>query len=345
MAAASAFVVYIGNADSNDIHVLRLETDSGALSPVQVIAIPNIAKTGGSMPLAVSPDRRFLYAGLRGEPFVAACFAIDPRTGALSHRANAPLADSMAYIATDRAGKFLLGASYGGNKVSVNPIGPDGLVRPPVQIVPTPPCAHAIIPDSSGRFVLAACLGGDAVLSFRFDAETGALNPNDPPSTPIKAKSGPRHLRFHPNARILYLINELDASVCVFGYDANSGALSLKQTVSALPPGHADKIWAADLQVTPDGRFLYASERGTSTIAGFAIDSTDGTLKPVGNTPTEQVPRGFAIDPTGKFLLAVGQESHHLTCHAIDTATGQLSTLSRHKVGQNPNWVEIVRLA
>jgi len=97
--------------------------------------------------------------------------------------------------------------------------------------------------------------------------------------------------------------------------------------------------------VTPDGRFLYASERGTSTIAGFAIDSTDGTLKPLGNTPTEQVPRGFAIDPTGKCLLAVGQESHHLTCHAIDTASGQLSTLSRHKVGQNPNWVEIVRLA
>lgn len=343
MPAASAFVVYIGNADSNDIHVLRLEPDTGALSPVQVIAIPNIAKPGSSMPLAVSPDRRFLYAGLRGEPFVAACFAIDPRTGALSHRANAPLADSMAYIATDRAGKFLFGASYGGNKVSVNPIGPDGLVRPPIQVVPTPPNAHSIIPDPQGRFVLAACLGGDAVMVFRFDGESGALNPAEPPSVSIRPKAGPRHLRFHPNARVLYLMNELDASLDVFGYE--NGILKHKQTIGAAPQDFAGKRWAADLQVTPDGRFLYASERGSSTLAGFAIDSSDGTLTPIGHTATEQVPRGFAIDPTGKFLLSVGQESHHLTCHAIDTASGKLSSLSRHKVGQNPNWVEIVRLA
>jgi len=345
MPAASAFVVYVGNADSNDIHVLRLDPATGSLTPVQVAPVPGIAKPGSSMPLALSPDRRFLYAGLRGEPLVAACFAIDPRTGTLSHRANAPLADSMAYIATDRAGKVLFSASYGGNKVAVNPIGPDGLVRPPSQTIATPPKAHAIIPDPSGKFALAACLGGDAVLVFRFDADTGTLKANDPPSVAIRPKAGPRHLRFHPNARILYLINELDASIDVFDYAAESGTVRHKQTVSAVPPGYVGNTWAADIQVTPDGRFLYGSERGSSTLAGFAVDGTDGTLKPIGSTPTEQVPRGFAIDPSGRYLLAVGQESHHLTCYAIDAATGRLNAMGRHKVGQNPNWVDIVRLA
>lgn len=345
MSTASAYAVYVGNADSNDIHVLRLDAGAGEIAPVAVTPIPGVVKAGGSLPLAISPDRRFLYAASRGEPLFAASFAIDPRTGALSYRASAPLADSMAYIVTDRTGKFLLGASYGGNKVSVNPIGPDGLVRAPIQSVATPPNAHAILPDPSNRYVLSTSLGGDQVMVFRFDPATGGLSPNDPPSVSVKAKGGPRHIRFHPNARILYLLNELDGAVYVFAYDAANGTLQQKQVTTAVPQGYAGKIWAADLQVTPDGRFLYASERGSSTLAGFAIDGTDGTLTLLGSTPTEQVPRGFAIDPQGKYLLAVGQESHHLSAYAIDGASGALKALGRYKVGQNPNWVEIVRLA
>ena len=337
-------IVYVANADSNDIHVLALDGATGALTPVEQVPVPGIGKPGSSIPLAVGPDRRVLYAGLRGEPLVAAAFAIDAHTGKLKHLGNGALADSMAYIVTDRTGRYLLGASYGGNKVTVNPIGADGIVQPPSQIVPTPPNAHAILPDPTNRFVFATSLGGDAVMMFRFDAASGTLTPNIPASAGVKAKAGPRHIRFHPDGKRLYLINELDASVIVFDYDALKGTLRAKQTASARPLGFTGKVWAADIHVTPDGKFLYASERGTSTLAAFAIDPASGTLRPVGNFATETQPRGFAIDPTGHWLLSVGQQSHHLTCHAIDPASGKLSDAGRYKVGTNPNWVEIVTL-
>lgn len=344
MSGHGGIFVYVGHADDSDIHVLQLDPWHGDLEPVETVVVPGIAKPGSSMPLAVSPDRRFLYAGLRGEPLVAASFRIDPLTGRLAHLGNGRLADSMAYIATDRTGRFLLSASYGGNKIAVNPIGPQGFVLPPQQVVATPPNAHSILPDPANRFVLAACLGGDVVIRQRFDAATGRLTPGDPPSTPVKAKAGPRHIVFHPNNRHLYLLNELDASLCVFDYDAATGRLAEKQATSALPPGFAGKPWAADLHITPDGRFLYGSERTSSTLAGFAVDADAGTLAPIGSFETETQPRGFNIDPTGRYLLAAGQQSHGLSCYAIDQAGGRLRHLKHYAVGKGPNWVEIASL-
>jgi len=342
--ARAGTYVYVGNADSNDIHILALDLKNGDLTPVDKVVVPGITKPGGSMPLAISPDRRILYAGLRGDPLVAASFMIDPLSGKLTHLANGKLADSMAYIATDRTGRFLLGASYGGNKISVNPISPQGFVLPPQQVVATKPNAHAILTDPANRFVLATSLGGDIVVQQRFDPATGMLTPNDPSSTGVKAKAGPRHFVFHPNNKLVYLINELDGSIYVFDYDAVGGKLKEKQVASALPPGHAGKIWAADLHITPDGRFLYGSERASSTLAGFAVDGETGTLKPIGSFETEKVPRGFNIDPTGRYLLAVGQESHAMSSYAVDQATGKLTKLKQYPMGKNPNWVEIVSL-
>ena len=342
--AAAATYAYVGNADSNDISILELKPEDGSLTKVDQVAIPGITKPGGSLPLALSPDHRFLYAGLRGEPLVVASFRIDPLTGRLTHLGNAPLADSMAYIVTDRSGRFLLSASYGGNKISVNPIGPQGLVQPPQQVVMTEPKAHAIMTDPANRHVLATSLGGDILLQERFDAATGMLTPNDPPSVAIPAGAGPRHFVFAPDGRQVYVIAELDGSVTVFRYDAASGRLSQRQVTSVLPPGFDGKPWAADIHVTPDGRFVYASERTSSTIRGFSVDPATGLLVPIDSYLTEKQPRGFNIDPTGRYLLAVGQLSHHLTTYRIDQATGALTEVGGIEVGKNPNWVEIVTL-
>jgi 6-phosphogluconolactonase len=342
--AMAATFVYVGCTDSNEIHVLQLNPQNGDLTPVEKMTIPGITKTAGSTPMAISPDKKFLFAATRGEPMVAASFRIDPATGKLSHIANGPLDGSMAYIATDRSGRFLLAASYPNNKVTVNPIAPDGTVQPPKQIIPTEPNAHAIQPDASNRFVLATSLGGNLVKQFRFDAASGTLSPNDPPAAQVKAGAGPRHFAFHPANGRVYLLNELEASVYVFAYDPKAGTLKELQVISALPEKKPDKIWAADLHLTPDGKFLYASERGTSTIAGFKVDPGEGTLTPIGHTATEQQPRGFAIDPTGRYLLAVGQLSDSMTSYAIDPASGKLGKLKQYSMGKNPNWVEIVNL-
>jgi 6-phosphogluconolactonase len=199
--------------------------------------------------------------------------------------------------------------------------------------------------DPSNRFLFASCLGGDIVMQQRFDAQTGKIAPNSPAEIGTAKGAGPRHFRFHPNRRQLYLLNELDATVNAYAFDSASGLLSPMQTVSAMPPGSQATPSGADIHVTPDGKFLYASERTTSTLAAFRIDGETGRLTPLGNTPTETQPRGFAIDPRGSFLLAVGQQSHHLTVYAIDRETGRLDERARYPMGQNPNWVEIVDFA
>ena len=342
-AASAATFVYVGNADSQDISVLELKSN-GDLTPVETAAVPGPAKPGSSLPLAVSPDRKRLYAGLRNEPYSAVTFTIDGKTGKLKPAGSGPLADSMAYIATDRSGKFLLSASYGGNKVAVNAIGPDGVVQAAHQVVPTEPNAHCILADPSNRYVLHTSLGGDLVYQDKFDARSGKLTPNDPPSVSVKAKAGPRHLVFAPNGKFVYLVDELDASIYVFPWDGKSGTLKKEiQVATALPRGFEGKPWAADIHLTPDGRFLYASVRTTSTIAAFSVDSRTGLLTPIDSYPSEKQPRGFNIDPTGRYLLAVGQLSNSMTSYAIDKATGKLSKLKEYPMGKNPNWVEIVR--
>ncbi len=140
------------------------------------------------------------------------------------------------------------------------------------------------------------------------------------------------------------MLGETDAFVYVFDYDAGTGTLTQKQSVSAVPAGFTDKPAAADMQITPDGRFLYASERRSSTLAGFRIDPATGTLTSIGSTPTEKQPRGFAIDSTGRYLLAVGQLSHAMSTYRIDAETGALTKLAQYPMGQNPNWIEIVDL-
>jgi len=340
--APAATFVYVGNAESNEVWVLALDRQSGDLALVEKVGIPGITKPGISTPMAVSPDRKILYVGTRGEPKIVAGFAIDPASGRLKHLASGPLPDSMAYISTDRTGRYLLGASYPGHKVTVSPIGPAGTVQAAQQILPDHPNAHAILADAGNRHVLVPTLGNDKFNQFDLDPTTGQLSPASPPSVSVKEKAGPRHFVFHPNGRIVYLLGELDGFVYVFDYDAVRGQLKQKQSLSALPADFQGKPSAADLHVTPDGRFLYGSERTSSTLAGFRVNPSDGTLTAIGSVPTEKQPRGFNIDPTGRYLLAVGQLSHALSTYRIDPESGKLTKLKEYPMGQNPNWVEIL---
>lgn len=331
-------MVYVANADSGDLSVLAMLAD-GTLLPRG-----RVAMGGTVMPLAVSPCRRFLYAARRSEPYAVVSFAIDARSGALYRLGEAALPHSMAYLATDRGGRWLLSASYPGDLIAVGEVDGDGIAREAHQVVATGPHAHAILAAPSNRYVLATSLGGGEVLQFAFDAERGRLTPASPAALAMRPGAGPRHLRFHPGGRYVYLLNELDARIDVLAFDAGQGTLALLDTVDTLPPGFAGEPWAADLQITPDGRFLYSSERRSSTLAVFGVQAGGGRLVPLGHHDTESQPRGFAIDPDGRFLIAVGQLSDHLSRYAIDPGSGALTLVERLAVGSNPNWVEIVDL-
>jgi 6-phosphogluconolactonase len=331
-------VVYVSGADRGEIHVLALDAERATLTLRQLL------EPGGSvMPLAISPDRRRLYAARRSEPHAVLAFAIADGDGRLEPIGEAPLPASMAYLATDRQGRWLLAASYPSGLVSVSPIGATGVPGTATVVLPTGPKAHSIRASADNRFVYAAVLGADVVRIWRFDAASGSLEPAAVPEVAVRPGAGPRHFVFHPDLSFLYLLNELDASVDAFAVDAGSGALTHRQTVSGLPERFAGEPWAAEIRLTPDGRFLYVSERRASLIAGFAVDPVDGRLEPIGHWPTQAQPRGMAVDPSGRFLIVAGQLSHRAGLHRI-AADGTLVAGAEVDVGLNPTWVEAVEL-
>jgi 6-phosphogluconolactonase len=357
--AMSATFVYVSNADDGDIGIYALQPDGTLKDAGRVPAGKPV------MPLATSPDRKFLFATVRSKPFTAHTFAIDRGTGALKAVSTGALAESFPYVSTDRTGRFLFGASYGANLVSVNPIGADGKVGDAVQVIPTARNAHAILIDNSNKFVYVPHLGTDQVFQFVFDEKSGRLAANTPPVLQLKQGTGPRHLRISADNRFVYLLNELTATVTTLSLDARTGTLTEVASASALPPDTklapgmprgavgtpganqaprdtSNDIWASDLHLTPNGKFLYAAERTSSSLGAFSVDGATGKLTYLGSTPTEKQPRGFAIDSSGKYLVASGEKSDTLSVYAIDGATGALKLLNKYPTGKGSNWVEIV---
>ena len=326
--------VYVSNADSGDITVLQMAAGGD-------LTLQSRLELGGRlMPMALHPSRRVLVVARRSPPMAALCLAVDPATGELQRLAETPLPASMAYLSMDLSGRWLLAASYPDHLLTVSPMHEDGRVGAVTQVLPTGPHAHAIMLAPSGRHVLATALGADLLMVLDWDADTGQLRPAQ--HWQARPGAGPRHFRFDPPGRCVYLLNELDGSLDVLSWNPAQGRLSHLQTVNTLPPGFTGQPWAADLHLTPDGRQLYSSERSSSTLAHFAVDPVTGLLSVQGHTPVESQPRGFAIDPAGRQLLVVGELSHHLSRLSIQPDSGQLTFEQRIPVGQGPNWVEIL---
>jgi 6-phosphogluconolactonase len=349
--AYAATFVYVSNAEDGDIGMYTLQRD-GSLQPG-----PRFKAEKVVMPMTVSPDKRFLVAAVRSKPFSAYTYSIDRGTGALNLVGTGPLAESFPYITFDRSARYLLGASYGGHLVSVNPVGADGRVGDPMQVIPTARNAHAIRTDNTNRFVFVPHLGTDQIFQFLFDEKSGRLSANTPPVVQLKAGTGPRHLITSPDNRFVYLLNELTATVTTLALDGKTGTLAEVSSAGALPPDSklgpgaprptagrdtSNDIWASDLHVTPNGRFLYAAERTSSSIGAFSVDAATGKLTYLGSTPTEKQPRGFRIDPTGRFMVVSGEKSDTLSSYAIDPSSGALKPIGKYPTGKGSNWVEIV---
>jgi 6-phosphogluconolactonase len=337
-------VVYVSNAGSKEVFVLAMNRATGALELLEKTPVPGTDKPSpASLPMATSPDKRFLYAQLRSEPYPVSTFAIDRTTGRLKHLTATPLVDQMAYLNTDRTGKFLLAASYAGAKLAIYPINPQSLVEAgATQILDTKPKAHCVVIDAGNKNVYVPVLGGDIVMQLKFDPATGTVSPNGLGEVATKAGAGPRHLTFHPNGKFAYLITETTATIGAYAVDPASGTLKELQFVDT--NDYKEQPAASDIHVTPDGKFLYGAERKTSMLIGYKIDPDKGTLTQIGRFPTEKTPRGFAIDPRGKFLLSVGMDSAGMTVYAIDHASGELKPVGHYPMATQPNWIEIVDL-
>ena len=338
--------VYVSNAGSKDIYVLAMSRTTGALTLIEKALVPGTDKPSpASLPMALAPNKRFIYAQLRSPPYPVSSFSIDATTGRLTHLGITPLVDQMAYLNVDRTGGHLLAASYVGAKVASYPIDARHLVQETATlIIDTKPKAHCIYIDVANRNAYVPVLGGDEVLQFKFDTASGRLTANDPPAVATKPGAGPRHLTIHPNGRWAYLITETTATIGTYAIDKDKGTLAEVAFVDTGDYNGKESAAASDLHVTPNGKFLYGAVRTTSTLHGYRIDSDNGALAPIGKWPTEKTPRAFNIDPRGKFLLSVGMDSAGLTVHAIDQNSGELKSVDHYPMGTQPNWVEIVDL-
>lgn len=351
--------VYVSNGQDGDISTYRMRPDG----TLEQLARAGVASAVG--PLAVSPDRRFLYAASRSRPFSVHAYAIDPATGALTHLSTSRAPESFPYISLDKTGRFLLGASYAGHLVSVNAVGSDGrIAAEPLQVIPVGRNAHSIRVNESNKFAYVPTLGSDQIFQFLFDAQSGRLTSNTPSVVMVKPLTGPRHFIPSRDNRFLYVLNEMLGTVTTFALDGKTGLLTEQGSVSGLPPDSKlvpgaprgavgvpggppgrntdNDIWAADIHVTPDGKFMYISERTSSTIGAFSVDAVSGKLTYLSSTPTEKQPRGFAIDPNGRFMVVSGEKSETISVYALEPASGALRFLDKYPTGKGANWVEIV---
>ena len=336
-AMGAEYIAYIagsGPEKSMGIYGYRFDSKSGNLQPMGVLGEAERPSF-----LAIHPNRRFLYAVSGAGGGTVSAFQIDASTGGLTLLNSVPSKGAgPCYVRVDRTGRNALIANYGGGSVAVIPIDPDGKLREVSSFVQHSgtvadakrqggPHAHSIIPSPDNRFVVAADLGLDKLLVYRFDPAAGTITPNEPPFAQLAPRSGPRHFTFHPNGKYAYAINEISCTLTAFNYDARKGVLNEIQTTSTLPKGVpvTSDLSTAEVLVHPSGKFLYGSNRGHNTIAVFSI-SPKGTVTLLDNVDTQgRTPRNFGIDPTGSFLLALNQSSNNIVVFRIDKKTGRLS--------------------
>jgi 6-phosphogluconolactonase len=236
----------------------------------------------------------------------------------------------------------LLIANYTGGNVSVLSVRTDGTLGPSLDLEnhegsgpkeqQKGPHAHCVVLDNSERYAFAVDLGIDKVMIYRFNPRTGKLEPGKQPWVQLKAGAGPRHLTIHPNGRWFYVINELDSTMTVLQFNQRTDTLSEVETLSTLPGDFSGVSYCADVHVSPDGRFLYGSNRGHNSIVVFAIDPRSGKLNLVQHLSTQgDWPRNFSIDPSTRFLLVANQRSNNVVTFSIDSRTGELSPTGKNE--------------
>ncbi|MCZ6633221.1 MAG: beta-propeller fold lactonase family protein [bacterium] len=333
-------VVFVSLTGDEQIQCYSLDPDSGAL---------NLQSTsnahGPSGALYLHPSKNVMFTA-HVESTTLASLSLDPGSGKLTLINTVDTGIGIpAHLTTDREARFLLTAYYGGGGITVHRLGEDGAIQDLVQYIDTGEKAHAILSVVEDRFVFVPHVcPTNKTCQFRFDTESGQLTPNDPAELPPPDdKTGPRHICFRPQGDVAYIVNEQGNTVTAHRFDAESGTLEIFQNISTLPPDYTEGGNTAHVEVHPNGKWAYASNRGHDSIVGFHID-TDGTLSPFGHVSVPASPRSFNIDPTGTYLYCAGEAAGTMTSYRVDQTTGELHPMENYTVGEKPFWVMVTTL-
>ena len=348
--ADKEYYLIVGTYDSpksEGIYVYKFNGADGSAKEVSHIKTPNPSF------VAVSPDEKYVYAaheiGRGGNGGEIAAFSFDKKQGTLSF-INQQLSggDHPCYVLVDKTGHWVFAGNYTSGSLSVLPIHEDGSLGVATTVIQHKgsskdtarqkgPHVHCTMISADNKWLFVPDLGMDKVMIYAFDVKTGKLTPARQPFAQSIPGSGPRHFVFHPNNKYAYLVEEMSGTVEAFQY--NNGSLKNIQRISTLPAGDTGLIGSADIHVSADGKFLYASNRGkegSNMIAIFKIDPGNGILKAIGHQSTlGKIPRNFNFDPSGNFLLVANQESDEVVIFKINKTTGLLTdTGQRISVGK-----------
>lgn len=332
------FITAFTSGDEGAIHAYHLDLNTGALH------LQN-RTTDAENPffLALSPNHQFLYAIHEpgefgsGDNGQVAAYRIEDVSGKLSLINRQPTKGSAAcYVAVDATGKTLLAANYQNGTVLAYPLRTDGSIGDAVSFMQhtgasinperqQEPHAHCFVISPDNRYAYSADLGIDKIMNYRLDPASATLTPNQQPFVRIHPGSGPRHFTFHPQQPFAYAINELDSTITMFDYDSASGALYEQQIIGTLPETLDGITHCADLKITPDGRFLYGTNRGHDSIAAYAIDDR-GRLSLIGiESSGAAQPQNLAITSNGQFLLCANMAGNRVVVFQIDAVTGRIA--------------------
>ena len=339
-----------GGANGEGIYLFTVDSRTGALTRSKLAA-----KTRNPSWICIHPSKKYLYAineitDFSGSSGSVSAFSIDRESGGLT-LLNSVSSEGAgpAHMSLDNLGKFVFVANYLGGSIAVLPILAGGMLGSAVDThrdtdsigskhasdAPggsfavsghDSPHAHMIAPDPYNKFVLATDLGQDRIYVYRFDSATGRMTPSeDTPFVSLPSGDGPRHFTFHPNGHWLYSLQEESSTITLFLYDAARGSLTSQKTISALPAGFAGTSFASEIQVSPDGRFLYSANRLHDSISVCSI-AADGSLKRIGQVSTMgDYPRHFQFGPGGDFLYVCNQRSDCITSFKVHRDTGTLT--------------------
>jgi len=343
-------LLYLASTQDKMIVAYELNSETGKLTKKLSVHLPGNA---GSM--AFSPDTSFVYAAMTGLDKDKAGVATLKRAkdGSLKLLATANITTRAPYIRADKSGRYLLAAHYGAGDVTTYRI-KDGICTDVLlDHKVTEKTAHCIEVDDSGKFVFVPHTSPNKIYQFKLNTDTGKLIPNDPAFVVGPDEDHlyhqPRHIAHHPKLKMAYTSNERGGGITAWKFDDKKGTLAKIQTLSTLPPDYEGESAAADIKITPDGRFAYVSNRDVTkreegevkkdTLAGVAIHPKTGRMKIVGHFATASFPRSFCIDLTGSFIFAAGQRDATLVSYRIDSKTGTLNQLATYKTGSVPIWV------
>lgn len=340
-------LIYVGTYTEGKrrpgLHVLRMDERTGVLTHVATADVgpdPSFVALHPRLPVLYAVNELTEYAGQKSGSVAA--FALDGKGGI------APLGDRRAtgggapcYVSVDPTGRVVFVANYAAGSVAAIAIRPNGALGAMTSLVhdlghgpnaarQEGPHAHCAIPDPTNRWLLSTDLGTDRLEVHHFDVRRGALVPSPRRYALQRPGSGPRHLTFHPNGRLLYVIHELDQTISVYRWTPSTGHLALVRVVPLLEGGPSADATAADLHVAPSGRFVYATVRGPNVVCVLATDE-HGALRLVQRIPTGgNWPRNFALEPSGRFLYVAHQKSNDIVGFKVDQTNGRLTPAGVH---------------